>query len=112
MASSAFLWCQRVPAAAAVSSGTAQPGSPFVLRVTTREVVVDVIAVDGHQRTVTDLQSRDFEVFDRAAGADAVAQTVSNLRLFDPATDTPGEPSQSGFRIAANESCLQRNSLH
>ena len=102
------------PADAQASGNSPAPQlqTPYVFRVTTREVVVDVIAVDSHQRPVTDLELGDFEVFDRAAGSDAVSQAVSSLRLFDPADDHPSEAPEPGFRIAANESCLQRNSLH
>jgi len=36
--------------------------SSLVLHVTTREVVIDVIAVDGHDRSVTDLAAGELRV--------------------------------------------------
>ena len=85
-------------------------GRPYVLRVTSREVVVDVVATNALGGPVTDLQPDDLEVIDRAPDTDPLSQTVSSLRVVDP-TVRGGDP-QAGFHVAANESCLQQNSIH
>ncbi len=89
-----------------------QPDTPYVFHFTTREVLLDVIAVDPHDHPITDLRPDELQVFDRAGRSAAVSQTVSSLRLIDPSGQAGADAPQAGFHIAANESCLQRNSLH
>jgi hypothetical protein len=59
---------------------------------------------------VTDLQPDDLEVIDRAPETDPASQTVSSLRVVDPAVE--GGYPHAGFHVAANESCLQQSSIH
>lgn len=86
--------------------------SPFVLHVTTREVVMDVIAVDGHNRTVSDLRADELSVSERVAKFKEIPELVSGFRLVDPSSTSLADPPANGFRIALNESCLQRYSTH
>lgn len=86
--------------------------SPYLLHITTREVVIDVIAVDGHDRSVTDLSAGELQVKEKLDSSAETSESISSLKLIDPNAASPSDLPQSGFRIAANESCLQRQSIH
>jgi len=86
--------------------------SPYVLHITAREVVIDVIAVDGHDRTVSDLAASELRVKEKLGKSAEISESVSSLKLIDPNAASASDLPQNGFRIAANESCLQRQSIH
>jgi hypothetical protein len=92
----------------------------LTFHVTTREVIVDVIAVDGHNRPIVDLQPAELQVFDqspdetshhkhRRAEPETPPNPISSFNLIDPAT-TPATADPTGFRLSA--SCLERATLH
>ena len=89
-----------------------QPTAPYTLRVTTREVLVDVIAVDEHNRPVRDLAPADLTVLD-LEHAGPTLQSISSFRIVEPnaAWSDDGE-SQVGFRLGRRETCLVRSSIH
>ena len=79
---------------------------PYVLHITTREVAIDVMAVDGHDRSVTDLAAGALHVIEKVQKKGEVPESISSLRLIDPDAMTSADLPSGGFRIAANESCL------
>ncbi len=91
---------------------------PYILHVSTREALVDVIAVDSHDRPIADLTASDLQIVERIGHSHAhdADVSVSSFRLIDPTADltsaNSGSLSPGGFRIAANESCLQRQTVH
>jgi len=101
------------------------PDTPS-LRITTREVLVDLIALDRHNQAILDLQPGELQVsaaledrepdgrrkkHSHAPVAPASTEHITHLSIFDPnnpsasATDSP-----TGFRILA--SCLERSTAH
>jgi hypothetical protein len=84
----------------------------LVLHITAREVVIDVIAVDGHDRSITDLSAGELRVKEKLGNSAETSESISSFRLIDPNAASPSDLPQNGFRIAANESCLQRQSIH
>src|ERR1700684_3348207 len=91
----------------------------LTFHVTTREVIVDVIALDGHNRPIADLQPAELQVFDqspdetshhkhRRAEPETPPNPISSFNLIDPAT-TPATADPTGFRLSA--SCLERATL-
>src|SRR5215469_16296683 len=58
-----------------------------VLRVTTRMVVVDVVAVDKKGQPVNDLEASDFSLRE-----DGHEQPISTFNFHDPGTQNPGDP--------------------
>ncbi len=98
------------------NTGTAasfQQDAPYVFRATTREVVVDVIAVDAHDRPVLDLVPSDLHVFEEIGHSHRIAEDISSLRVIDPiSTNVTKDAPQTGFRSAGNGSCLERASVH
>jgi hypothetical protein len=87
------------------------PESPYVLHVTTREVLVDIIAVNARNQPIANLKPADLQVMEED-GPSAARVNISSLHVIDPTAANPGPVPDSGFRIAANESCLQRHTIH
>ena len=130
----AFLWsrgpepiaAQHVGKGGPESSTSAQAPQPdpgiATLRVTTREVLIDVIALHGRDQPVLDLKPEDLQVSESFVSLDSPnpphsttaspePETVTSLRVFDPnAFQHSGDDAQRGFQITA--SCLERSTLH
>ena len=96
------------------------------LRVTTREVLVDLIALDRHNQSVLDLKPAELQVSestesepkkkkkkkrDERSKAPASIEPITSLSIIDP--NKPASSSDdphTGFRILA--SCLERSTVH
>ena len=95
------------------SSASLPQDAPYGFRATTREVVVDVIAVDAHDRPVFDLVPSHLHVFEESGLSHRIAEDISSLRVIDPiSTNATEDIPQAGFRLAGNGSCLERASVH
>ena len=95
------------------------------LRVTTREVLVDLIALDSRNHAVLDLQPAELQVSASAeppterkhkkrwkapAAAYSIAP-ITSLSIFDPNNpSTTAKDERTGFRILA--SCMERSTVH
>jgi PA14 domain len=103
-----------VPAAAPPQqSETSAP--PYTFHVTTRDVVVDVIAVDGRDRPVLDLQPADLTVFDQPSQekrTDRLPERIVSLSAIDPyqQTSAGSDAAHAGFRMLPT--CLDRFTPH
>src|SRR5215467_3478635 len=80
------------PATAAVPQTPAQPqpenqGTATVLKVKTRLVIVDVIALDHKGSPVTDLETKDFTLTEEGK-----QQTIRSFSLQQP-SQAPGQPA-------------------
>ena len=80
------------PATAAVPQASAQPqpesqGTATVLKVKTRLVIVDVVALDHKGSPVTDLESKDFTLTEEGK-----QQTIRSFSLQQP-SQAPGQPA-------------------
>jgi VWFA-related protein len=83
---------QPAPAAAAAPQAPAQPqpesqGTATVLKVKTRLVIVDVIALDHKGSPVTDLDAKDFTLMEEGK-----PQTIRSFSFQQP-SHSPGEPA-------------------
>jgi hypothetical protein len=110
----------QTPRSVAIQSRQADSGV-FTFHVTTREVVLDMVALDQHGGPVVGLTAPELEVY---YSADELTQkhhhghapqpqiaAITSLRVVDPnAPLSSTADSQSGFRITA--SCLERSTLH
>jgi PA14 domain len=96
-----------------------------LLRVTTSEVLVDLIALDRHNQPVLDLKPDELQVAEGAERAtkkkrrhaphDSIAQSsvdpITSLSVFDPNDPASSQRDmRNGFRILA--SCLERSEIH
>lgn len=87
--------------------------APYTFNVTTREVVVDVIAIGGHDRPVLDLNSADLQVFNVAGKTEGPPQPITSLRLVDPSSASgPADTEQTGFHLNIAATCLDRATPH
>jgi hypothetical protein len=95
------------------------------LRVTTREVLIDLIALDRHNQPVLDLKPDELQVSESAesekkekhkkrenrASASASPEAITSLSIVDPnKTPSSADEARTGFRIMA--SCLERSTPH
>lgn len=81
------------------------------LRVTTREVLIDVIAIDSQGQPAVDLGPDDLEVSVTTETKNPEREAITSFRLVDPnAPESPGDDAHSGLHIAA--SCLVRATQH
>lgn len=81
MRCTAFLLCSLATASLAGAQGTAQPQAP-VFRAGVDLVSVDVTALDGNGRQVTDMAAGDFQV--EVDGNRRTVSTLEYVRLADP----------------------------
>ena len=97
----------------------------FTFRVTTREILIDLIALHGRDQPVMDLTPADLQVSEapvppdldstdrrkRPSTSAAERGTITSLHLLDPNTPQgSGGDAPGAFQIAA--SCLERSTVH
>ncbi|MGA2848604.1 MAG: PA14 domain-containing protein [Terracidiphilus sp.] len=84
----------------------AQTDVPFVLHVTSREVVIDVVARDKNHNPVGDLAENEFQVFPMGKNADKNPLQIRSMKVIDPQSET-GKASgrESGFSIRSGANC-------
>ena len=95
------------------------------LRVTTREVLVDLVALDRHNQPVLDLKPAELQVSAseeqrtkkkrkrrwQISPATGSFEPITSLSIFDPnSPSTSAKDARTGFRIMA--SCLERSTVH
>lgn len=103
------------PPSAATQPSQAESGV-LTFRVTSREVVLDVIALDRHGTPVSDLTQADLRVsyaeeHHRGSTMPQEIAPITSLRIVDPTAPLPSSDSRTaGFQITA--SCLDRSTVH
>ena len=84
-----------------------------MLHLTTREVVLDVIARDKNHNPVGDLAESDFQVFDVGKHADKNPKHILSMRVIDPHSDpTRAGGRESGFSIRSGATCALSATPH
>jgi PA14 domain len=110
----------------AAAQASQSDSSIATFRVTTREVLVDLIALRGRNQPVLDLKPEDLQVFEesvepeldstgeherRTSNTPEEPETITRLRVVDPNASQPsGGDAQGGFQVT--ESCLDRSTVH
>lgn len=56
--------------------------------------------------------SRELRVTEKLGKSAETPGAISSLRVIDPNATILEDLPQTGFRVAANESCLERQSVH
>jgi hypothetical protein len=105
---------QPVASPRAQADRSAQPGlAPFRLTSITREVVVEVVARDQHNRPVSDLAESEFQIFEVGKRSKKSPQTILALHVVDPtaAKNLAGTPS-AGFHVTAGGGCAVATTFH
>src|SRR6266700_1831214 len=102
-----------VPICAQDPAPPAATDVPMILRITAREVVLDVVARDKNHAPVNDLAEGDFQVFETGKHADKDPRHILALRVIDPRKDASHAGStDSGFRISTGAICALNATVH
>jgi hypothetical protein len=86
---------------------------PFIFRVTAREVVIEVVAIDRHNHPVSDLKQNDFRIFQPGKYSRKTPLSISAFHLIDPAS--PGGHSDlptAGFQVTSGGGCATATTFH
>jgi hypothetical protein len=87
-------------------------GKQYTLRVASREVVVDVVALDAHDHPVPDLTQSNFYIFE-VAKQEKSPRSITAFHIIDPAAETQlPDPDSSTLRATPNGLCATRTTLH
>jgi hypothetical protein len=101
--------------AARASDGCDAQSEPYVLHVTTREVVLDIIATDSHGHPVRDLAAKELSIFELPKGSKKQLRNLSGFRMIDPSTekDAPSDATTSaGFHVTVGGGCAIATTFH
>jgi hypothetical protein len=102
-----------LPVVAQVAPPSSSEDAPPVLRISSREVVVDIVARDRHNDPVADLTQADFQVFELGEHQQIATQHIRSLRVVDPRRDASRAGStDSGFRISSGAVCALNSTIH
>jgi hypothetical protein len=86
--------------------------APFILKMTAREVVVEVVAIDRHNHPVRDLKESDFQIFEAAIHSQRTPRNLSAFHLIDPASpESRIDAPSAGFRVASG-GCATGKTFH
>ena len=100
------------PGTVAASPATYQTPA-LTLRVTTREVVVEVVATDRHNHPVSSLREDDFQIFELSGHSRKSLRNISAFRVIDPAlANHDSELPSGGFQRTLEGGCAEKMNLH
>ncbi len=89
------------------------PGRTYTMRVSTHEVIVDVVALGPHNRTIGDLKKEEFQIFEVGTGPKGPLRNVVSFRAVDPALEQGSEGRESdGFGVKATGGCAMTFTRH
>jgi hypothetical protein len=84
----------------------------MVLHVETREVVLDVVARDRRDLSITDLAANEFYVYEIPERGARIARRVLYLRTIDPERKDQEEGATSGFHVSSGAVCALDSAVH
>jgi hypothetical protein len=94
------------------NSGT-QADTPYVLKMTTREVVVDVVARDRHNHPVNDLKEDELQVMEVGKHSQKLPKSILAFHVIDPAkANERAEQPSAGFRLTSSGGCAVSTTMH
>ena len=98
---------------ASTDAQTSSTSTPYTFRVTTREVVVEVVARDRNNYPVRDLKESDVQVFELAKHSGKQSRSISSFHVVDPALEkTHADLSSGGFKISLGGGCVIATTFH
>lgn len=92
------------------TSGAVQ--NPTVLKVTTREVIVDVLASDRHDHSILNLQAADLAVFEISPDHKKNQQRITSIRYLEPLSDKPQSSSFGNLHVKLGSGCAEETTAH
>lgn len=100
------------PSGAAVQNPQGD-AAPAVLRITTREVLVDVVATDDRNHPVRDLSASEIEIVEVKDGGRKDSVAMASFHPADAALeDAQPAPQSGGFRVSLGGDCAARATFH
>ena len=95
------------------SLSRARDGRGYTLRVTTREVVIEVVARDRNNRPIDDLKADELQLFEGSHKDPALIRRLSGFRVVDPDSDEGERKTQEGLTILpVGGRCEIRSAVH
>jgi hypothetical protein len=82
--------------------------TPVILRMSVREIVVSVVAIDRHNRPISDMKESEFQVFEVGNWPKKSRLTLSAFHVIDPPMTMPKlsrDAGAQGFRVRSDEGC-------
>jgi hypothetical protein len=82
--------------------------TPVILRITVREIVVSVVAIDRHNQPISDMKESEFQVFEVGNWPRKSRLTISAFHVIDPPMTMPKlsrDAGAQGFRVRSDEGC-------
>jgi hypothetical protein len=87
--------------------------APYTLRVTTREVVIDLVARNRDNQPVTDLKETDLQVVEIPKHSQKLVRKITSFHIVDPSVEeADGSASTGGFQIKLGGGCAVRTTFH
>jgi hypothetical protein len=106
-------FCAFGQAIAPSNSDEKEADAPYVLKITTREVVVEVVARDRHNHPVNDLKQDELQVMEVGKHAQKLPKRILAFHVIDPAIAREREEQPSaGFRLTSGGGCAVSMTSH
>jgi hypothetical protein len=86
----------------------------MTLSMTTREIVVDVVATDRRDNPLRDLVATDFRVYEISPHSQAVSQRMTAFRLVDPSVESKAKQpdTSTGIHVTLGGGCAEQTTAH
>src|SRR5271169_5752792 len=89
------------------------PEAPYTLRVTTREVVIELAARNRDNQPITDLKETDFQIFEIPKHSQKLLRKITSFHIVDPSVEEAGPSAPSGgFQIKLGGGCAVSTTFH
>jgi hypothetical protein len=86
---------------------------PFVLKMTTREVIIDLLATDRRGHPIRDLRADELKIHEVQGGTRRPIESIPSFRVIDPdRPETGAEGHSGGFRVTIGGGCANRATFH
>jgi hypothetical protein len=87
--------------------------APYTLRVTTREVIIEVVARERDNHPVTDLKETDLQIFEIPRHSQKLLRKITSFHTVDPSEEeTQPAASSGGFQIKLGGGCAISTTFH
>ncbi len=105
-----YALCQAVPPS---NNDKRQADTPYVLKMTTREVVVEVVARDRHNHPVNDLKQDELQVMEIEKHSLKLPKMILAFHVINPAkANNSAEQPSAGFRLTSGGGCAVSTTMH
>lgn len=87
--------------------------APYTLRVTTREVVIELVARNRDNQPVNDLKETDLQIFEIPKHSQKLLRKITSFHIVDPSVEeADGSASTGSFQIKLGGGCAVSTTFH